>query len=29
VNAYAAQAAGIVPYTALFYLGSRFLAFRP
>jgi putative flippase GtrA len=28
VNDYVAQAAGIFPYTALFYLGSRFLAFR-
>lgn len=27
VNTYVAQAAGIFPYTALLYLGSRFLAF--
>jgi putative flippase GtrA len=29
MNAYLAQAAGIVPYTVVFYLGSRYFAFRP
>ena len=28
VNEYLAQAAGIPPYTILFYLGSRYIAFR-
>ena len=28
VNAYLAQAIGIAPYTAIFYLGSRYFAFR-
>jgi putative flippase GtrA len=27
INGYAAQALGIFPYTALFYLGSRYIAF--
>lgn len=29
VNAWLAQALGILPYTIVFYLGSRYLAFRP
>ena len=29
VNAYLAHAIGIAPYTVLFYLGSRYFAFRP
>lgn len=29
VNAYFAQALGILPYTLLFYLGSRYFAFKP
>jgi putative flippase GtrA len=28
INSYVAQAAGILPYTILFFLGSRYLAFR-
>jgi putative flippase GtrA len=28
VNSYLAQAIGIAPYTVLFYLGSRYFAFR-
>jgi putative flippase GtrA len=28
LNSYAAQTLGIVPYTTLFYLGSRYVAFR-
>lgn len=28
LDSYLAQAAGVVPYTVLFYLGSRLLAFR-
>jgi putative flippase GtrA len=29
VNSYLAQAIGIGPYTVLFYLGSRYFAFKP
>ena len=29
VNGYVAQTLGIIPYTTLFYLGSRYVAFRP
>jgi len=28
INAYIAQALGIVPYTLFFFLGSRYYAFR-
>ena len=28
VNGYLAQAAGVLPYTTVFYLGSRYIAFR-
>jgi putative flippase GtrA len=28
VNGYLAQAIGVLPYTTLFYLGSRYVAFR-
>lgn len=29
IDAYLAQTAGVIPYTALFFLGSRLFAFRP
>jgi len=28
-NSYLAQASGILPYTVIFFLGSRYVAFRP